>query len=75
MSFFHSGHEMNQVIIESFSFLNELSRFPNENFGNEVSNGLGLNMIAHDLDIVFGRFENEVKELNLKRKVRLLVFS
>ena len=66
---------MNQVIIEYFSFLNELSCFPNENLGHEVSNGLGLNMIAHDLDIVFGRFENEVKELNLKRKVRLLVFS
>ena len=54
---------MNQVIVEAFSFLQKLGGFPNQDFGNQISNRLRLNMIAHDLNIVFRWFEKKVHEL------------
>ena len=63
MSFFHRGHEVNQVIIKSFSFLNKLGSLPNQNLGDQITNRLRLHMVAHNLDIVFCRLEKEVQEL------------
>ncbi len=65
MGFLNSRHEVNQVIIESFSFLNKLVSLPNQDLGNQISNRLRLHMITHNLGIVFGRLEKEVQKLFL----------
>jgi hypothetical protein len=74
MGFLNSGHEVNQVIIESFSFINKLVSLPNQDLGNQISNRLRLHMITYNLGIVFGRLEKEVQKLFLLKKIHEWAF-
>ncbi len=61
------GHEINHMIVDFDSFLKEITIFPDQNFCDEIPNGLGFDMVAKGLNIVFIRFENEIKELHKEK--------
>ena len=56
-------HEVDQMVVEYLSVLDELDAFPNQHFGHKVANRLGLDMVAQQLDIVLTRLEEKAQKL------------
>lgn len=56
-------HEVDQMVVESLSFFDKLYAFPNQHFGRQVPNRLGLDMVTKQLDIVLARVEEKTQKL------------
>jgi len=62
-------------MVEKFdSFFNELSAFPYQYFGYQITDWLWFDVVTDQLKVIFIGIENEFEELRLTKKLPAPVF-